>query len=955
MFVFSALVIAIETVDFHLLLIVTDYLSATFIITIAFLGIAFGSFLAFYIKAVPLPLTMIVCSAGTYAGIVFSYYSIINIGFLKYPFLLIVPFFFCAVAVSSIFAKGNSTRIYFTNLVASAAGTVIPIATVGLFKSENSFILFMLAPCVFCVILSLSIRNNFLRIPIAVLSIIAAVFTWNLFSANTSIPERISAKVFEEKILPGLGRSGDTDFDVNHPVALFKQVFKKDQVSGRYLFKGDDYDRSRAEYFLDLAGLRDRFGIDRFFRDRSEPSLRDISSIPADFFENKIIPAFRRQFSHHFRKNEDRMFLDRVYRKDPASGDYILSGDGYDRLRARYLLTSLGHIRTYDIDFDIRKSRMSSGKFKWFGGDPRILFSDDSMLGRVEYMGEEYCTEMAQGGSALDIMTDTGGPYWDTRMPHIPNPNVFIVGLSADGVCKSATILPNSKVTGIEINPGIMKTMTDNGQFARRAHYPYKGIDVHFGEGRSFLENTKETYDIITLMNIHMEYGPVSTFSPEFFHTVEGIQLLLSKLTTRGYVAFEEIIRNDRSNLFQYKLINTVKEAMRRSGIKNPEQCMHIFSWDFYPGQSLFRTITLKNTPFTREEIAEYNTGYLDELRAMPYWYDINVEYSPFMTTGHPLEKYILDPAANAPDWIPNNLPPETFSESILNKTVSPDDKHFLTSIYMPDSEGNYRAKTAQLSEEQKKRLRNILRAAGYPDGLDLSPATDDKPFPYDVFNVKNELRDIFNTTVKLCLLLLIPLAALLCFRFRKYGKPLIEQILFCACTGFGFMLVEIVLMQKFQRFIGSPMYSMIVILGGLLFFSGVGSFASSWMSRKVKIIAVALIPVILLFNVFFLDRVFFSFAEVSFTAKLWLSLAMIVPVAFLIGIPFPNALEVIKKQTTPGYAILLFGLSGAASTLASASSLIFTVHYGFSVTFIIGSLCYTAGTLLFIRIMRHA
>lgn len=955
MFVFSAMLIAIETVDFHMLLIVTDYLSATFIITIAMLGIAFGSFIAFYIKTIPLPVIMIICSAGTYFGIIFSYYNIINIGFIRYPYLLIIPFIFCAIAVSSIFAKGNSTRIYFTNLIASAAGTIIPIATVGLFKSENSMILFMIAPCIFCIILSLCFKNNIAKVLTAVISLCMTLITLNLFFSNTSIPDKINAEIFEQKVLPGLGKGTDTNFDKNHPVEFFSSVFVKDSAANLYRFKGDRYDRKRAEYFLDRAGFRNRFIIDKFFREKDEPAMDDISAIPASYYEKKIIPVFHRQFQHHFSKNEDRMFLDRVYLKDEKNKCYVLSGDDYDRSRARNLLTSLGHVKTYDINFDIRANKTLKEKYKWFGNDSRILLSEDSMLGRVEYLNEEYSTEMIQNGSALDVMTDSSGPYWDTRMPHMDNPKIFIVGLSADGVCKSATALENAKVSGVEINPVIMKTMTDNGQFAKRSHYPYKGIDVYYGEGRSYLEHTTEKYDIITLMNIHMEYGPVSTFSPEFFHTVEGVQLLLSRLTQRGYATFEEIVRNDRSDLFIYKFMNTAKEAMRRSGIKNPEMYMHVFSWDFYPGQSLFRTITLKNTPFTQDEINEYNAKYLDTLRTKSYWFDINVEYSPFMKTGRPLETFVLNPAEGAPDWVPNNIYPAIFSKMLSGEKTSASDREFLRKTYKPDWEGNYYTRISKLTPESKIRIRAIYKKAGYPDKPDFSPATDDKPFPYDVFNIKNELWDIFNTTFKLCLILLIPLAALLCFRFKKYGKPLIEQILFCGFTGFGFMLAEIVLMQKFQRFIGSPMYSMIIILGGLLFFSGIGSFVSNYMSRKVKIIAVSMIPVLLLFNVFFLDEIFSALAASGFNTKLILSLVMIIPVALLIGIPFPNALEVIKKKTSPGYAILLFGLSGAASTLASASSLLFTVNYGFDATFIIGSICYTAGTLLFIRIMRNA
>jgi len=263
--------------------------------------------------------------------------------------------------------------------------------------------------------------------------------------------------------------------------------------------------------------------------------------------------------------------MDRVYKLNPAENAYGLGGDKYDRLRAKYLLSQLGHYDIYDLNFDVRPHYTHGDNYKWYGTDLRVLLSEDGMLGRIEYLVDERATVMSSNGCALDTMSYSSGPYWDPRMPHLKDPKIFIVGLSADGVAKSGTALENSRVSGIEINPTILRTMSEDGQFSRRAKYPYRGIEVHFGEGRSYLENTKEKYDIITLMNIHTEHGPLCTLGPEYFHTVEGTQLLLDKLTDRGYVTYEEIIFNERGKFFFLKFLNTVKEAMRRNGIAAPE------------------------------------------------------------------------------------------------------------------------------------------------------------------------------------------------------------------------------------------------------------------------------------------------------------------------------------------------------------------------------------------------
>jgi predicted membrane-bound spermidine synthase len=166
-------------------------------------------------------------------------------------------------------------------------------------------------------------------------------------------------------------------------------------------------------------------------------------------------------------------------------------------------------------------------------------------------------------------------------------------------------------------------------------------------------------------------------------------------------------------------------------------------------------------------------------------------------------------------------------------------------------------------------------------------------------------------------------------------------------------MLVEIVLMQKFQKFIGNPNYTLIVILGGILFASGIGSFASRHMSPNIKIILVFFIPVLLLLKLFFLDALFIAFARFGFNSKLIISLCIITPISFLIGIPFPNALEVIKTRTSREFGALMFGISGFFSTLASVISILINVSYGFPASFMTGIALYLAGIFIFILIVK--
>jgi predicted membrane-bound spermidine synthase len=249
--------------------------------------------------------------------------------------------------------------------------------------------------------------------------------------------------------------------------------------------------------------------------------------------------------------------------------------------------------------------------------------------------------------------------------------------------------------------------------------------------------------------------------------------------------------------------------------------------------------------------------------------------------------------------------------------------------------------------------LSDILRKTGYPVDIDLAPVTDDKPFPFNIYTDKSEVKQILFLIIGLSLILIIPVFFLLLNNIGKYRISLLKCLVFTAAAGFGYMMVEIVLMQKFQKFIGNPNYTLITILGGLLFFGGIGSFISRYMTGFLKIIFSCLIPVFLLLNLFFLDDVFLYFSSFSFNIKLILSVLIIMPLGFLMGIPFPNALEIIKKYTSKEFGALMFSVSGCFSTIASTASILINVSYGFSASFLTGLICYITGLIFFILIMN--
>jgi hypothetical protein len=94
-------------------------------------------------------------------------------------------------------------------------------------------------------------------------------------------------------------------------------------------------------------------------------------------------------------------------------------------------------------------------------------------------------------------------------------------------------------------------------------------------------------------------------------------------------------------------------------------------------------------------------------------------------------------------------------------------------------------------------------------------------------------------------------------------------------------------------------------------------------------------------------------FAKFSFTGKLFISSGLIFPLAFFMGMPFPHALEQIKKDISNEYATLMYGVNGALATLGVSLSYLVNVSYGMSATLLIGFATYLAALVLFFFIKK--
>ncbi|MBF0123365.1 MAG: hypothetical protein HQL21_08195, partial [Candidatus Omnitrophica bacterium] len=207
------------------------------------------------------------------------------------------------------------------------------------------------------------------------------------------------------------------------------------------------------------------------------------------------------------------------------------------------------------------------------------------------------------------------------------NPRIFIVGASAQGIIKTArNITTPDGVSGVEINPAIYQIMTKD--FASVANFPYQNTSIKVNNALHYLRNSKETYDIITLINIHSTARISIPGSPDTMQCVESYETYLKHLSDRGYLMIEERPDTKASDNAIHRQIVTIYEALKRSGATNPTAHFFIYSWR-YSNDNKFKPHTfdsytamlVKKTPLTEAD-----------RKAILDWYSIRIKTPPSST-----------------------------------------------------------------------------------------------------------------------------------------------------------------------------------------------------------------------------------------------------------------------------------------------------------------------------------
>jgi hypothetical protein len=178
-------------------------------------------------------------------------------------------------------------------------------------------------------------------------------------------------------------------------------------------------------------------------------------------------------------------------------------------------------------------------------------------------------------------------------------------------------------------------------------------------------------------------------------------------------------------------------------------------------------------------------------------------------------------------------------------------------------------------------------------------------------------------------------------------GEGAIRALLYFLCIGAGYILIQVALIQKFVLFLGSPTYALTVIIFSMLVSSGLGSFFSrkfvrTSLKRLMAVLVFIVITIMMLASV--VTPVTEGGVGFSFPLKALISVLLIAPSGFAMGMPFPTGLSRLER-IMPESVRWAWAINSAASVLGSAGAIVLAIYFGLENTLIIGGLFY-AGAL---------
>jgi spermidine synthase len=542
--------------------------------------------------------------------------------------------------------------------------------------------------------------------------------------------------------------------------------------------------------------------------------------------------------------------------------------------------------------------------------------------------------------------------YLPMHYPYVvkDKPRTFVVQFGGGISTQVALNAGSSSVTVAEGNPAVLQAFRDpaledvSGDILADPR-----IGVIDYDGRLYLANTAERYDVVDLSladSVGLSNPGGFAISEKYAYTREAMLSYMRALADGGVLSVT-LWNKEEPPKSVLKLYSTVAEAARAfdpSGAAN----------DIYAVSSYLSTTTVlfKRGGFTADEIARLN-AYTKSMS----WDEI---YYPGMASDESGTDRILSDYrasifgsgqdATAPA---DATGPTAPADAACDPTAPSDDPTLDTCA----GDGGDGAPQVLPSTALQRLAWHALLVGGWPKiasgyVFDTRPLDNDRPY----FAAYVKTADLPRTLDRLdvlqddwgylllwatlgiaCLTAasLVVLPMVLGWRIvfsQSRGK--LGTILYFACLGLGYIMVEVGLISRFTVALANPTVSASVMISSMLVFSGLGSLSAERIFDRARIflpLVLAAIGALLFAYGFWLSPVLDRIGAYPYAARLLFCFVLVAPPAFLMGLPMATAMTWLARLGKEHLFVWAWGINGCFSVIGSAAVPIVATSFGLS------------------------
>ena len=514
----------------------------------------------------------------------------------------------------------------------------------------------------------------------------------------------------------------------------------------------------------------------------------------------------------------------------------------------------------------------------------------------------------------------------------IDKPRVLVLGAGGGSDVLNALYHNAHSIDAVELNPQVI-------DLAANQHRDFAGhiygagtphpVKVHIAEARGFIRSTRKKYDLIQIAmldSIGAASSGTHALNENYLYTVESIKEFVQHLAPGGILSITRWLKSPPRDMV--KLFATAVEALEQiDGAIPANQVALIREWR--TGTLLIKAEQFH--PFEAEVIRDFCGRR-----------SFDVAYYPQMAASE----------ANRYNQLPEPIY-FTAAQAILfgNREQFYDDYPF--QIRPATDDCPYFSQFLRLGT-----LAQLLRTFGR------------NAIPFIEWGYLLLIAILIQAIIAGIILILLPLLFL-----RKQSmfpttwdnqgvsgnragglfiaEHTADKLRTCGyflSLGIGFMLIEIAFIQKFLLLLSYPIYAVAVALYAFLAFAGLGSLCCTQVSRisrrfdsRVPIPAALFILSFIAFTyLWILPPIFDHFVASSNPLKIVLSIALIAPLAFFMGMPFPLGIELLRRDA-PSLIAWAWGINGFASVVGAVLATCLAIAFGFGVVILLAIAVYAA------------